>query len=68
MHTVAVRALLLVDVLEGLGGLWFLLLLLDFGAVSGDGLHQLLLFLTGVPHDDDPACVELVTDRRKVSQ
>jgi len=31
---VAVRAFLLVDVLEGLGGLWLLLFLLDFGAVS----------------------------------
>lgn len=32
--TFSVRASLLVDVLEGLGGFWLLLLLLDFGAVS----------------------------------
>lgn len=57
-------ALLLIDVLEGLGGLWFLLFLLNFGAVGRDGLDQLLLLLAGVLHDDDAACMELVTHTR----
>lgn len=56
-----VHALLLVDVFEGLGRLRLLLFLLNFGAVSRDGLNQFLLFFTGVFHDDDAACVELVT-------
>lgn len=66
-HTFAARAFLLVDVLEWLGGLWFLLFLLNFGAMSRDGLDQLLFFLAGVLQDDDPACMELVTDRVRVN-
>lgn len=53
---------LLVDVLERLGRLRFLLLLFNLGAVGRDGLDQLLLFLAGVLHDDDATCVELATD------
>lgn len=55
---------LLIDILERLGRLWFLLFLFNFGAVSRDGLDQLLLLLAGVLHNDDATCVELVTDTR----
>lgn len=60
-HTFAARPFLLVDVLKGLWWLRLLLFLLDFWAMSRYGLHQLLILLTGVLHDDDPARVQLVT-------
>ena len=53
----------LIDVLKGLRGLWLLFLLLDLWAVGRNGLHQLLIFLTGVFHDDDATSVQLKTDR-----
>lgn len=48
-----------IDVLKRFRGLGLLLFLLDLGAVCRDRFDQLLLFLTGVLQDDDPARVQL---------
>lgn len=50
-----------IDVLEGLGGLWLLLFLLNFGAVGCHRLHQLLDVFAGVLQNDDASDGQLST-------